>query len=424
MPASSCASRSALHDALRDRRRSAACALGTVQSRVRLPLALVLSALLASASTAFALNPAKQIAQYVHVVWDSDRGLPQNSVTAIVQTPDGYIWVGTQEGLVRFDGVRFTIFDRRQGAIPHNYVTALFAARDGSLWIGTNDGGVTRYDGGQFTATSWSQQRSITSFAEQGDGTLWIGTQEGGVVGCRKDVCRALTTADGLPSNRIQALLRDGADRIWIATLRGVALATRSDDRLRHRRDAAGCCRASIGRDSHDVVWIAHRAWPVPNRARKHRRRPAGQLRGGRRCARDSGGPGWQRLDGRGRRRTAASRVGRSMQHPARQRGPRRGRAAVIARRRRRRRVGGHQWRRPGPLFRRHHHGLHNRAGAVEQHRAGRPRGSTRRPVDRNTQRAQPAPRRRHHDVCGTAAGLDAAWVRFRKRGRQPLDRL
>ena len=84
-----------------------------------------MAAVLASATPVAALDPDKQISQYVRLAWDSDRGLPQNSVAAIVQTPDGYIWLGTQEGLARFDGVRFTVFDRPQGFLPHNEVTAL-----------------------------------------------------------------------------------------------------------------------------------------------------------------------------------------------------------------------------------------------------------------------------------------------------------
>ncbi len=90
-------------------------------------LVAVMAALVAlDAADADALDPAKAISQYVHALWDSDNGLPQNSVSAIVQTRDGYIWFGTQEGLVRFDGVRFTVFDHsRRGAIPHNFVTAL-----------------------------------------------------------------------------------------------------------------------------------------------------------------------------------------------------------------------------------------------------------------------------------------------------------
>src|SRR5690349_16385171 len=63
-------------------------------------------------ANAFALLPAKPITQYVHTVWQTDDGLPQNYVVAVVQTRDGYLWLATQEGLVRFDGVSFTVFDK------------------------------------------------------------------------------------------------------------------------------------------------------------------------------------------------------------------------------------------------------------------------------------------------------------------------
>ena len=75
----------------------------------------VAALIVGQAGNAYALDPTKAISQYVHALWDSDNGLPQNSVNAVIQTRDGYIWFGTQEGLVRFDGVRFTIFDTRHG---------------------------------------------------------------------------------------------------------------------------------------------------------------------------------------------------------------------------------------------------------------------------------------------------------------------
>ncbi|HMJ63470.1 MAG TPA: two-component regulator propeller domain-containing protein, partial [Bryobacteraceae bacterium] len=71
--------------------------------------ALLLAALSARAS----LDPSKALTQYVHRGWRADSGLPQNSVLAIAQTPDGYVWLGTEDGLVRFDGVRFTVFGQR-----------------------------------------------------------------------------------------------------------------------------------------------------------------------------------------------------------------------------------------------------------------------------------------------------------------------
>ncbi len=67
----------------------------------------------------YALDPARLITQYGHDVWQIENGLPQNTVTSITQTRDGYIWVGTHEGLARFDGVRFKIFDKHNSGLKH-----------------------------------------------------------------------------------------------------------------------------------------------------------------------------------------------------------------------------------------------------------------------------------------------------------------
>src|SRR6185436_832232 len=83
--------------------------------------------------------------------WTTESGLPQNSVHAIAQTPDGYLWIGTQEGLARFDGARFVVFDRhRMAGGTSNAIQALHVARDGSLWIGTTRGGLSRFKDGVF----------------------------------------------------------------------------------------------------------------------------------------------------------------------------------------------------------------------------------------------------------------------------------
>ena len=86
--------------------------------------------LLAIPPGVWALDPGKAVTQYMHDVWQTEQGLPQNTVTAIVQAPDGYLWLGTQEGLVRFDGVRFTVFDTRTTPeLGHNFVLCLLADR-------------------------------------------------------------------------------------------------------------------------------------------------------------------------------------------------------------------------------------------------------------------------------------------------------
>ena len=77
-------------------------------------------------TTAQALSPDKATSQYVHNAWNNSHGLPQNTVTAISQTRDGYLWLGTLEGLVRFDGMRFRLFNTRNtAAFAHNMVVSL-----------------------------------------------------------------------------------------------------------------------------------------------------------------------------------------------------------------------------------------------------------------------------------------------------------
>src|SRR6185436_16588250 len=84
-----------------------------------------------------ALNPLTLISQYAADHWRTADGLPQASVGAVAQTSDGYIWLATEEGLVRFDGVRFTVFDTTNSTLTDNSISNVLAGRDGSLWIRT-----------------------------------------------------------------------------------------------------------------------------------------------------------------------------------------------------------------------------------------------------------------------------------------------
>src|SRR5262245_15664084 len=88
--------------------------------------ALAAIALVCGSRVALALDPHKNLTQYVHSVWQTEQGLAQHSVETIAQTPDGYLWLGTQDGLVRFDGAQFTVFNEQNCAwIPHNFINAL-----------------------------------------------------------------------------------------------------------------------------------------------------------------------------------------------------------------------------------------------------------------------------------------------------------
>src|SRR2546422_9822128 len=97
------------------------------------------------------LSANKTSAQYQFDLWNTDNGLPQNSVNAILQTRDGYLWFTTFDGLVRFDGVRFIIFNTANTkGIMSSRFTRLHEDRTGGLWIMTENGGLTRYQGDVF----------------------------------------------------------------------------------------------------------------------------------------------------------------------------------------------------------------------------------------------------------------------------------
>jgi ligand-binding sensor domain-containing protein/signal transduction histidine kinase len=184
-------------------------------------------------STAECLDPSRLITQYGLDVWLTRDGLPQNSVRTIVQTRDGYLWLGTWGGLARFDGVRFTIFNRANTpALRDSRITALAEDADGSLWIGTAAGGLIRLKAGVFEAyrsegdTSYEERSrwQIRSIAPGKDGALWIGTSGGGFRWF-KDGRFSRLFMDRLV---VRAILEDRSGHLWVATSSGVLQLSRS----------------------------------------------------------------------------------------------------------------------------------------------------------------------------------------------------
>src|SRR5439155_4002139 len=91
--------------------------------------------------------------EYTIRVWQTEDGLPSNTISVILQTRDGYLWLGTFNGLVRFDGVRFVVFGEAEG-LPNSRITCLYEDAKGTLWIGTEGGGLMRQGENGFTAYS------------------------------------------------------------------------------------------------------------------------------------------------------------------------------------------------------------------------------------------------------------------------------
>ena len=185
-------------------------------------LALAIDASPASAG----LDPLKAISQFSLTTWQTANGLPENAVTAIAQTPDGYMWLGTQEGLVRFDGVHFEVFDRRNTqALPGNDVRALTVSRDGSLWIAVN-GGLVHLNNGQFSrytkAEGLSHEAAYSVFEDRA-GALWIGTFGGGLLRFKDGRFEAFTRQQGLADDFVWAIAETADGSIWAGTNGGLS---------------------------------------------------------------------------------------------------------------------------------------------------------------------------------------------------------
>ena len=116
--------------------------------------------------------------QFLYDVWQVGEGLEQNPVTAVVQSRDGYLWLGTYTGLLRFDGVRVTVFDSATTpGLLNSRVTSLYEDRDGVLWIGHETGELTRLSGGEFRpmgrARGWVGG-AVEAISTDENGDLWL----------------------------------------------------------------------------------------------------------------------------------------------------------------------------------------------------------------------------------------------------------
>ncbi|HEX4006309.1 MAG TPA: two-component regulator propeller domain-containing protein [Acidobacteriaceae bacterium] len=181
---------------------------------------------------AHALDPHKSITQYVQTSWSSETGLPENSVHAITQSANGYLWIGTEEGLTRFDGVRFvTLTVHNSPGLASNLINVLAPSRDGTVWVGTDSGlshflpSSTAQHGGtfvRFTTKDGLADNNITALCEDRDGALWVGTSQGlnRVVDGRVE---NWTTGHGLADPSVSAIAVDAGGTLWVGTANGLS---------------------------------------------------------------------------------------------------------------------------------------------------------------------------------------------------------
>ncbi len=164
-------------------------------------------------------------ANYLVDVWDTENNLPGSTVTAINQTPDGYLWVGTYNGLARFDGVRFVTFDpANTPELSHARIQGLFLDVNGTLWINTFRGGLTSYRNGVFRK-EWPDQATFdlhTTLVSSSSNRVTFVTQFGEVLYRNPlDTNAAWTTAAPPPGSRPIFQCIDGEGRLWFLSRDG-----------------------------------------------------------------------------------------------------------------------------------------------------------------------------------------------------------
>ncbi len=136
-------------------------------------LAMAAVSMLFASAPLLALNPSLAVSQYAHTAWTVRDGFSLGNVYAMAQTPDGYLWLGTEFGLFRFDGVRFLPWQPPAGQqLPDKNINSLLVTRDGSLWIGTFGGLVILRDG-RLARPPALHDQFVTSMFEDGEGTVW-----------------------------------------------------------------------------------------------------------------------------------------------------------------------------------------------------------------------------------------------------------
>jgi signal transduction histidine kinase/ligand-binding sensor domain-containing protein len=185
---------------------------------------IALCILLACGTCASALDPSLDISQYAHTSWKIREGFSKGRVTSIAQTPDGYLWLGTEFGLLRFDGVRNVLWDQAGGErLPSHYIRNLLTAHDGRLWIGTYKG-LASWKDGKLTEYRELAGQTVDALLEDREGTVWAG----GYAGSVGKLCAIQSGSahcygdDGRLGLWVAALYEDSRGNLWAGAQTGL----------------------------------------------------------------------------------------------------------------------------------------------------------------------------------------------------------
>ncbi len=202
----------------------------------------------------------KIFSQYSIDKWNNENGLPGNAVKDILKTSDGYIWIATFDGLARFDGVKFEVFDKDVSPnFKTNGILSLFEDHQKNLWLGTDGAGALKYHEGKFDTIQTSANLNtafVTSFAQTKDGTIWVGTKNG-LAKLVNDQLTPVKESPSLLTVSINSLFVDSKDNLWITT-RNSGLIKKTGEYVKQYTTNDGIISNSSGallEDSNNTLW-------------------------------------------------------------------------------------------------------------------------------------------------------------------------
>ncbi len=175
----------------------------------------------ASSACAFALDPSLDLSQYAHTRWKIRDGFTKGTIFSITQTPDGYLWLGTEFGLLRFDGVQANPWQPPDGEqLPSSWIKTLLVGRDGTLWIGTEKG-LASWKDGKLTKYPDFAGEGVTSLLQDTEGTLWFGVRNPGRL-CAVRLAKTTCYGAGSFGWSVSALYQDHEGNLWVSAQTGL----------------------------------------------------------------------------------------------------------------------------------------------------------------------------------------------------------
>jgi signal transduction histidine kinase/ligand-binding sensor domain-containing protein len=231
------------------------------RGRFGLAPGVALACLVAWCPCALALNPALDVSQYAHTSWKIRDGFFKGRITAIAQTPDGYLWLGTEFGLLRFDGVRAVPWQPPVGEdLPDSYARALLGARDGTLWIGTRNG-LASWKDGKLTQYPELAGQAVNALLEDREGTVWVGAY--GIPTGRLCAIQHGNTRcygdDGSLGEAVATLYEDRTGNLWAGSSTGLWRWTPGPPKLLYRTPETGYLVAGLTEGENGILLIAAR---------------------------------------------------------------------------------------------------------------------------------------------------------------------